>query len=199
MEPRGPELMNAPQVASLPWFALQVRVQHEKLTAERLLGTGYELFLPLYTCRRKWSDRLKEIELPLFPGYLFCRFDPQFRLPILKTPGVVQIVGTTRQPVAVDEAEIGAVQRLVASGLPNQPWPFLAAGDRVRIESGPLRGMQGILNAFNGRNQLLVSVTLLQRAVAVEIDSAYVTLIERASATRAEKTFFQGRQTLLPT
>ena len=179
------------------WFALQVRAQQEKSVADRLSGAGYELFLPLYKCRRRWSDRIKEFALPLFPGYLFCRFNLLDRLPILKTPGVIQIVGSNRVPTPVDEAEISAVQTLVASDLPNQPWPFLAVGDRIRIESGPLRGLEGILTACKGSHRLVVSVTLLQRSVAVEIDSAYVTLQSAARTSRPEQAYLEPRPTLL--
>src|ERR1700752_1390554 len=115
------------ELCHFPWFALQVRARFERGVADHLGGKGFELFLPLYKCRKRWSDRIKEVDAPLFPGYLFCRFNPQDRLPILKTPGVIQIVGTNRTPVSVDEQEIEAIQKMVASGMPNQPWPFLAA------------------------------------------------------------------------
>jgi transcription antitermination factor NusG len=156
------------------WYALQVRTKHERIVAEFLRGKGYEWFLPLYKTRKFWSDRIKEVDMPLFPGYLFCRFDAQKRLPILTTPGVIQVVGYKRQPVAVDENEIKAIQTLVASGLSNQPWPYIHVGDVLEIHSGPLRGMTGILTEFKGKHKLIVSVTLLQRSVAVEIDSAFV-------------------------
>src|SRR5271163_2792869 len=113
-----------------PWFALQVRTRYEAGVADQLSRQGYDRFLPLYKLRKRWSDRIKQVEAPLFPGYLFCRFDPQKRLPILKTPGVIQIVGYNRAPTPIEEAEIDAIQTLVASGLPNQPWPFLETGDR---------------------------------------------------------------------
>src|SRR5277367_6923259 len=147
----GSEMKTTPQPEAktatmfYPWFALQVRVRHESSVADYLGGLGYEWFLPLYKVRKRWSDRIKEVKAPLFPGYLFCRFDPQDRLPIMKTPGVMQIVGVNRVPVPVDEVEIDAIQTLVASGIPNQPWPFLQVGERVRIESGSLRGLEGIL------------------------------------------------------
>jgi transcription antitermination factor NusG len=157
-----------------PWFALQVRSRRESCVADYLRGQGYEWLLPLYKCRRRWSDRIKEVQTPLFPGYLFCRFDPQDRLPILKTPGVIQIVGVNRTPVAVDEAEINAIQTMVAAGVPNQPWPFLQVGEKVRIESGSLCGLEGILLDFKGSHRLVLSISLLQRSVAVEIDSAFV-------------------------
>jgi transcription antitermination factor NusG len=171
----------------LAWFALQVRSRYETNVAKHLSGKGYEIFLPLYKCRKRWSDRLKDIEAPLFPGYLFCRFNPWNRLPILTTPGVIQIVGCNRTPVPVDNDEIHAVQRFIASGMPTQPWPFLKLGDAVRIESGPLCGLEGILVDFRGNHHLIVSVTLLQRSVAVVLDSAIVSSL-RPIADRARFT-----------
>jgi transcription antitermination factor NusG len=170
-----------------PWFAIQVRTRHEFGVADYLGGKGYEQFLPVYTCRRRWSDRIKEVESPLFPGYLFCRFDPQDRLPILKTPGVLQIIGNGRSLVPVEESEVQALETLVRSGFPNQPWPFLQAGDRVRIQAGPLKGLEGLLVAFKGNYRLVLSVTLLQRSVAVEIDSAFVTLSQPSLRREAIK------------
>jgi transcription antitermination factor NusG len=159
----------------LPWFALQVRSRRENHVADHLSAKGYELFLPLYTCRKRWSDRIKNVELPLFPGYLFCRFDPYDRLPILKTPWLLRIVSFNHIPIPVDDEEIGSVRTLVASGAAAQPWPFAGIGEKVRIESGPLRGVVGVLKQFKRNNKLVVSITLLQRSVAVEIDSALVT------------------------
>src|SRR5690242_5756374 len=159
----------------LPWFALQVRSQRENYVADQLGAKGYQLFLPLYTCRKRWSDRIKSLQLPLFPGYLFCRFDPYDRLPILKTPWLLRIVGFNHIPAPVDDEEIDSVRTLVASGAAAQPWPFAGVGERVRIESGPLRGVTGILSQIKGNHKLIVSVTLLQRSVAVEVDSALVT------------------------
>jgi transcription antitermination factor NusG len=163
-----------PRTDSFPWFALQIRSRYEKIAASLLCGKGYELFLPAYKSRRRWSDRIKELEVPLFPGYLFCRFNPLDRLPILVTPGVIQVVGIGKSPVPVDDAEIAALQTAVQSGLPRQPWPFLQIGQRVRVECGPLCGLEGILVDFKGRHRLVLSVTLLQRSVAVEVDGAWV-------------------------
>jgi len=176
-----------------PWYALQVRTQHERGVADFLRGGGFDWFLPLYKCRKRWSDRVKEVEVPLFPGYLFCRFNSNDRLPILKTPGVIQIVGYNRKPVEIDEAEIGAIRTLVESGMASQPWPYLHVGDRVQIESGPLQGMSGILTNFKGKHRLIVSITLLQRAVAVEIDGALVTPIGASAARRETSAFSQQR------
>jgi transcription antitermination factor NusG len=171
----------------LPWFALQVRARQEAGVGEQLKGQGYERFLPFYKVRKRWSDRIKEMEAPLFPGYLFCRFNPHDRLPILKTPGVIQIVGFNNTPAAVDDDEILSIQRLVASGVQHQPCPFLAVGDRVRISAGPLLGLEGLLTDIKGSHRLVLSVSLLQRSVAVEIDSAFITPLARAKAKQPEK------------
>src|SRR5271170_6990696 len=175
------------QASTFPWFALQVRTRNEAGVAEQLSRQGYERFLPLYKVRKRWSDRIKEVDAPLFPGYLFCRFNPHDRLPILKTPGVMQIVGFKNGPVAVDESEIQALQTIAAAGAPQQPWPFLTAGDRVRIESGPLLGLEGILTEVRRSHRLVLSVTLLQRSVAVEIDSALVTAINPSRPRTPQK------------
>jgi transcription antitermination factor NusG len=172
---------------NLPWFALQVRARQEASVGEQLKGQGYERFLPFYKLRKRWSDRIKEMEAPLFPGYLFCRFNPHDRLPILKTPGVIQIVGFNSIPAAVDESEILSIQRLVASGVQHQPCPFLVVGDRVRISAGPLLGLEGLLTDIKGSHRLVLSVSLLQRSVAVEIDSAFITPLARSRATQSEK------------
>jgi transcription antitermination factor NusG len=177
----------------LSWFALQVRTRHEIGVAGFLEDKGYELFLPLCKCRKRWSDRIKTVEMPLFPGYLFCRFNPQERFPIVTTPGVIQVVGCNRLPVPVEESEILAIQTLVASGLPNQPWPFLAVGDRVRIESGPLCGHEGMLVQFKGNHRLVLSITLLHRSVAVEIDSVSVKSLSPSSVPRSAEADVQLR------
>src|SRR5271154_5195386 len=180
-----------------PWFALQVRTRYEAGVADQLSRQGYDRFLPRYKLRKRWSDRIKEVDAPLFPGYLFCRFNPQDRLPILKTPGVIQIVGFKTGPAVVDEAEIRSIQTLVAAGVPHQPWPFLAAGDRVRIESGPLLGLEGILIDVKRSHRLVLSVTLLQRSVAVEIDSALVAAVSPARPRQQEKPNSQDQHVLV--
>jgi len=175
----------SPDATRYPWFALQVRVRHEVAVSDHLHGKGYEWFLPLYKSRRRWSDRVKEVEAPLFPGYLFCRFDPQDRLPILKTPGVAQIVGYNHIPIPVDEHEITAIRRLVASGVPNFPCAYLEVGSKVRIDTGALRGLEGILMDVKGKRRLVLSISLLQRSVAVEIDSDAVSVVHALQGARS--------------
>lgn len=156
------------------WFALQTRRNREKIVGEILRGKGYEEFVPTYRSRRKWSDRLKELELPLFPGYVFCRFNPSRRLPVLTTPGVLSVVGHGRVPVPVEDAEIEAIRSVVASHLRLEPWPYLCVGEWVAIESGSLAGLSGILLEVRKSCRLVVSVNLLQRSVAVEVDRDWV-------------------------
>jgi transcription antitermination factor NusG len=170
------EIPAEPSVSTsdLPWFALHVRSRFEVSVASHLYGKGYECFLPTFKSRRRWSDRIKEIEAPLFPGYLFCRFNVLDRFPIVTTPGLIQIVGFNHAPVPVTESEIAALQQVVVSKLRHEPWPYLKAGSKVMIEAGPLTGLEGIFIEAKGGHRLVLSVTLLQRSVAVEIDSAFV-------------------------
>jgi transcription antitermination factor NusG len=153
----------------LQWFALRVRPRAEKIVAQALRAKGFEEFLPLRRHRRAWSDRVVELQVPLFPGYVFSRFDVERRLPLLTTPGVISVVGTARRPDPVEDSEIHALQVLVRSQLQIDPWPYLHIGHKVRVLRGPLAGAEGILTAVRSPRRLVVSVTLLQRSVAVEI------------------------------
>ena len=153
------------------WYALQVYQRLEKITALLLNQKGIDLFLPTYSVKRRWSDRVKVVEQPLFPGYLFCRLDPRQRwLPVLTTPGVVFIVGTGKEPIAIPETEIETVRRIVRSATSAEPWPYLHCGDRVTISDGPLRGIEGILAEMKNACKVVVSINLLQRSVAVVVD-----------------------------
>ena len=152
------------------WYALWVKSNREKLVAEGLQHKGYEQFLPLYRTQRQWSDRLKDLELPLFTGYVFCRMDPAHRLPVLTIPGAISFVGIGNTPIPVEDSEITALQTIVRAGVPLVPWPFLQVGERVRIERGPLRDMEGFVTELKNSLRLVVSVGLLQRSVSVEID-----------------------------
>lgn len=157
------------------WYAVQVRLRYERLVAHILENKGFELFLPLHICRSKWSDGYVEVEEPVFPGYLFCKLDFSRRLmPLLTTPGFVRILGFGRQPCAVPEDEIERVRLIVDSGIAVHPSPVPKVGDLVRLHSGPLKGLEGTLISVKKRHRLVVSVSLLQRAVAVEVDEEYL-------------------------
>ena len=176
-----------PGVVKLPWFALQVRSRKEDWVASQLAGQGFDCFLPKYKTIRQWSDRMKELEQPLFPGYLFCRFDYQNRRPLVMIPGVMQVIGVGRTPLPIEEREIEAIQLAVSSGLPSQPWPYLEVGERVRVNYGNLDGLEGILVNFKGNHRVVLSVTLLQRSVAMEVDLSWVTAVQKQRSAQAAR------------
>jgi transcription antitermination factor NusG len=160
------------------WYGLRTKSKFEKAVTHCLTNLGYEPYLPCYRQRRQWSDRMAEIDAPLFPGYVFCQFDAARRLPILQAPGVVGVVGIGREPAAIPDGEIAAIRRIIDSGMAAMPWPYLAQGQRVRINRGPLRDMEGIFVRRQANEwRIVVSVHLLQRSVSVEVDSGW---IERA-------------------
>ena len=152
------------------WYALFVRSRHEKTVENSLRSKRYNVFSPSYRTKRKRVDRIAEIEVPLFPGYVFCQFDPNKRLPILMTPGVVGVVGRGNRPEPVDDTEIDSIRTVALAGRSVQPWPFLKLGQRIRMQSGPLTGVEGIFLRVQDKDHLVVSVTLLQRAVSVVIE-----------------------------
>jgi len=157
-----------------PWFAILARSGREKYATMLLENAGFECFLPISKSTRKWSDRMKDIEVPLFPGYLFCRMNPNDRLPVLTTPGVIQIAGIGKMPIPVEEHEIAAVRQIEKSGLSAMPWPYLRVGNTARIEEGPLRGVSGIVVKIKSALKLVLSIELLQRSIAVEIDRNWI-------------------------
>src|SRR5579862_1097802 len=168
---------------NLNWFALQIRSRWEATTADLLRGKGLETLLPTYSAKRKWSDRMKVVESPLFPGYVFCRFDVHNRLPVLVTPGVIAVVGLGKTPIAVDDAEILSIQSAMKSGIHLEPWPYVEIGERVRIKDDVLDGMEGILTSFKGSHRVVISVSLLRRSVALEIDRSRITPLGSARTT----------------
>jgi transcription antitermination factor NusG len=151
------------------WYALTTRSQHEKKAVDALDLRGFETFLPLYRARRRWSDRTKVLDLPLFPGYVFCRFAAEQRLSVLTSPNIAAVVGIGKQPAPLADEEIQAIQTMIASGLRVEPWQFLEVGQKVRIEGGALDGLIGILVQEKNSLRVVVNVELLHRSVAVEI------------------------------
>lgn len=168
-------------VPELSWYAIRTRSNHERITAEYLDARGFEQFLPFQWARKLWSDRIMESRTPLFPGYVFCRFDGNYRTPILSAPGVVSIVAFAGRPAPVAAAEIEAIRTALSSGQKTELHPYLREGQRVRVEKGPLRGLEGIL--IKRRDwRIVISVHLLCRSVAVEIDPDSISQIERDDA-----------------
>jgi transcription antitermination factor NusG len=172
--------------AALQWFAIRTAAGREKLVSTQLRNKGFEDFLPMYRSRRQWSDRTKELEYPLFPGYLFCRFDFSNRLPILVTPGVKVIVAFGKTPAPVTCEEVESLRRVVASGAEAEPWPYLSVGQKVQVREGALAGVEGILLQVKNSYRIVLSVELLRRSVAVELDRASVVPVRSATLPRPE-------------
>ncbi len=156
------------------WYAVHVKPNCERTVAAAMEGKGYEAFLPLCWEYRNWAQRVRKVERTVIPGYVFGRFDPGKRLPIMTIPGVTYIVGTRSGPLPVNAEELAAIQRIVQTSVPAEPWPFLVVGEFVTLTFGPLRGLTGRLLETKGRWRIVISVTLLQRSVAVEVDRSWV-------------------------
>jgi transcription antitermination factor NusG len=184
-----------PDSTCYPWFAVRVRSNHERIAAAHLRERGYEEFSPSCRIERRWSDRKKEMEQFLFPGYVFCRLNPLDRLPVLTAPGVVDLVGFGKIPAPVPDHEIETVRRMVQSGLFVMPWPFLELGHRVLIERGPLAGVEGILDEVKGKCRLVVSVQLLQRSVSAEVDRDWIRPLPPARSDRSATTAARSTRT----
>ena len=179
------DIETAQDINRYPWFAVRVRSNHERIAAAHLRERGYEEFSPSWKTERRWSDRTKEMDQFLFPGYVFCRLNPLDRLPVLTAPGVVDLVGFGKIPAPVPDQEIETVRRMVQSGLFVMPWPFLELGRRVLIERGPLAGVEGILDEVKGKCRLVVSVQLLQRSVSAEVDRDWIRPLPPARSARS--------------
>ena len=162
-----------PASSPYPWYALKVRTRGEIFIGQCLTRKSVETFVPTYKQARTYTDRIKQIDAPLFPGYIFCRTDIERRLPILKTPGVEYFVSCERIPEPIPKHEIEAIMRVVRDGQV-KPWPYLKQGDRVRVTAGSFTDVEGILSSEKGVDRLVLSITMLQRSVAVEIDRMWV-------------------------
>jgi transcription antitermination factor NusG len=168
------QALDAPSSEGLDWFALKVRTKAEDSVRFSLQQKGYEAFVPTFIAVRKYSDRFKKITSPLFPGYVFCRLDRNRRLPVLMTPGVEYAVGFAGKLESIPTQEIKALEAVNESGLVVQPWPYLHAGDRVRIASGALAGVEGLLVRTQSADRLILSIEMLQRSISVEIERSWV-------------------------
>jgi transcription antitermination factor NusG len=166
-------------MASVPWYALYTKHQHEKTVSQILENKGFETLLPLYQAAHAWRDRTKIVHLPLFPCYVFIRGGLDRRLHILTTPGVHGLVSCAGRPAAIAPPEIEAIQRAVGSGCRMEPHPLLKCGDWAQVKSGPLQGIQGILVRKKSVWRLVLSVEILGKAAAVEVDSFQVERLHR--------------------
>ncbi|HEY4085638.1 MAG TPA: transcription termination/antitermination NusG family protein [Bryobacteraceae bacterium] len=156
----------------LPWYAIRVMSNRERAVAALLQGRGFPVSVPLCRSRRNGTGRRKESVL--FPGYLFCAFDPNVLLPIISVPGVVHVVCRDRVPVAVDPMEMEAVRRLAEAGFNAEPCAWIAIGERIRVREGPMAGVEGTLAREGNRDRIVISISLLMRSVMVELDRSAV-------------------------
>lgn len=166
------------------WYALYTRHQHEKIAAQILLSKGFNVFLPLYPVAHEWGKQKRKVLLPLFPCYVFLRGGLDRRLDIVTTPGVHAFVETANRPAVIPETEIDGVRQTVASSLHVEPHPFLKSGDRVRIRCGPLEGIEGILVRKKNLFWLVLSVEMLGKSIAVEIQASIVEKIDARPPAR---------------
>ena len=177
-EPGSPQIV--PGVGG-PWCAIYTRHQHEKIIAQSLSAKGLEVFLPLYNSTRRWKDRTVHLSLPLFPCYIFLRGLQERKLDVVTTPGIVSILSVNGETAIIPESEIESVRTAIERGNRVEPHPFLRRGDRVRVISGPLLGLEGILVRKKNLYRLVLSVEILERSAAVEVD---VSSVERVASAR---------------
>lgn len=182
--------MSYPLASPGSWFATQVWSGRELMCAARLRLRGYTAFVPCYQERRRWSDRVKTLEKPLFAGYVFCCVGGDTFDKIVTTPDVIRIVGDGGGPIPIPAEEIEALQRVAATGLSATPAPYIEVGDRIRIDIGPLRGTEGIVLRTQSINRLFVSISLLRRSVSVELDPSWVSVTPETLVAAATKSSY---------
>jgi transcription antitermination factor NusG len=169
-----------------PWFAIQVKCRLEKTVGQVLRYKGYEQFLPTYTSYKRICAQEQEVEIPLFPGYLFCRLNASASGLIVTTPGVVKIVGNGRTPIPVEAAEMEALQLVTSSRAKVRPCAYLAAGLPIKVISGPLAGLSGMLQESQNTRRVVVSINLLKRSTAVELEGCEIAPVVRQNSGRFE-------------
>jgi transcription antitermination factor NusG len=161
-----------PEISGANWYALYTAPRHEKRVADQISRQGIACFLPLYRSVRRWKDRRKELALVLFPGYVFVRMSLQHRLRVLQLPGAVRLVTFNGKPASLPEAEIESLRHHLSCFGNVEPHPYLSVGRRVRVRSGPLKGLEGIILRTKDRCRIVLSIHLIMRSVAVEVDGS---------------------------
>jgi len=154
------------------WYALYTCARHEKRVAEQIERRRMSCYLPLYRSVRRWKDRRKELELALFPGYVFVHMSLANKVKVLEVPGAVRLVSFNGQPAALPAEEIEMLRTRLASNSKVEPHPFLRAGRKVRVHSGPFQGLEGVVVRRKDRCRLIFSIDLIQRSLAIEVDEA---------------------------
>jgi transcription antitermination factor NusG len=158
------------QLSPAPWYAVYTKHQHEKTACDYLLRKEFEVFLPLYSATRRWKDRKKIVQLPLFPCYLFLQANLEKKIDILRAPGVFSLVESGGRACEVPQSDIDGIRRIVQSSARAEPHAVLNSGEYVRVCKGPLAGLEGVLTRVKGNYRLVLSVEVLQKGIAVEVD-----------------------------
>jgi len=166
-----PSALQLVHSGELHWYAAYTCSRHEKMVQEQLLLRTVETYLPLFEKQSRWKDRVVQLQLPLFPGYLFVRIPLAHRFRVLDVPGVVRLVAFNGRAVALPDEEIEALRRSLTERRA-QPHPYLAAGKRVHIMSGPLRGLEGVVLRRKNNLRIVVSVDSIQRSIALEVEAS---------------------------
>jgi transcription antitermination factor NusG len=172
------------------WYAAYTRANHERRVADQLAQRSVQNFLPQYETVRKWKDRKVRLRMPLFPGYVFVHLALQNRLQVLQVPGVAWLVSFGGRPVAVPEEEFARIRGILEKGFGAEPHPYLKSGRRVRVRSGPFEGMEGIIVRRKNSSRLVISLELIQRAMAVEVSGFE---LEPVAPGLAKDTFLSTR------
>jgi transcription antitermination factor NusG len=159
------------------WYALHTRANHEKCLAEQFTQLSVEHYLPLYESVRRWKDRRKTLQLPLFPGYILVRIDLRDRLRVLQAPGAARLVGFNGTPLPLQDSEIDGLRQKLTGQVRVEPHPYLQIGRRVRVKCGTLAGLEGILIRKKQKYRIVLSIEMLQRSIAAEVDIAEVELL----------------------
>jgi transcription antitermination factor NusG len=167
------------------WYAVTTQPRHEKVVAQQLQAKSIETFLPLLTTPSQWKDRRVLIERPFFPGYVFTHIDLTERIHVLSTPSVVRMLSFNGAPAVIADSEIEAVRLCVRSGDTLESHPFLRVGELVRVKSGPLQGLEGVITRNKNQCRIVVSITLINQSIAAEIDANLLEPVSQCSERKA--------------
>jgi transcription antitermination factor NusG len=173
-----PDIIYSSPTELRQWFAAYTWAHHERRVSEHLSARGIEYFLPTYRVVHRWKDRKVELQLPLFPSYVFLRLAMREHFRVVGVPGIARIVGTSRQPTPLPECEIESLKNTRDSGLRAQPYPYLEIGRKVRIKAGPFEGLQGILVRRKGKFRVVFSLQLIRSSFVLDVDGFDVELIK---------------------
>lgn len=159
------------------WYAVYTYPRHEKSVLEHFQSKSLEAFLPTFATESRWKDRRVRLQTPVFPGYVFTRINAGHRNKVLSSPGVIRMLSFNGMPAPIDDAEIESVKLCLERGMVLKPCPFLEVGDRVRVKSGVLEGLEGHISRCKSDRRLIVPITLIHQSVAIEIDVQLLELV----------------------